>query len=83
MQEQRVPHWDRGLELFRQEHRVDRPVSRFWLSWQWLPTATSLAMLCVLLFNVSVISNDSGFSISFAGSTASDTNLAAQLAEFE
>ena len=82
-QEQRVPHWDRGLELFRQEHRVDRPVSRFWLSWQWLPTATSLAMLCVLLFNVSVISDDSGFSISFAGSTASDTNLTAQLAEFE
>tara|TARA_B110000858_G_scaffold123333_1_gene140626 strand:- start:14196 stop:14876 length:681 start_codon:yes stop_codon:yes gene_type:complete len=81
--EQRVPHWDRGLELFRQEHRVDRPVSRFWLSWQWLPTAASLAMLCVLLFNVSVVNDDSGFSISFAGTAASDTNLTAQLAEFE
>ena len=82
-QEQRVPHWDRHLELFRQEHRIDRPVSRFWLSWQWLPTAASLAMLCVLLFNVNVISNDSGFSISFVGSSASGSNLNAQLADFE
>ena len=82
-QEQRVPHWDRHLELFRQEHRIDRPVSRFWLSWQWLPTAASLAMLCVLLFNVNVVSNDSGFSISFAGPSASGSNLNAQLADFE
>ena len=82
-QEQRVPHWDRHLELFRQEHRIDRPVSRFWLSWQWLPTAASLAMLCVLLFNVNVISNDSGFSISFAGPSAPGSNLNAQLADFE
>lgn len=82
-QEQRVPHWDRGLELFRQEHRLDRPASRFWLSWQWLPTAASLAMLCVLLFNVNVISTDSGFSVSFAGPATSDTNLDARLAEFE
>jgi hypothetical protein len=82
-QEQRVPHWDRHLELFRQEHRIDRPVSRFLLSWKWLPTAASLAMLCVLLFNVNVISNDSGFSISFAGPSASGSNLNAQLADFE
>ena len=40
-------------------------------------------MLCVLLFNVNVISNDSGFSISFAGSSASGSNLNAQLADFE
>ena len=82
-QDQKTPHWDRGLELFRQEHRIDRPVSRFWLSWQWLPTATSIAMLCVLLLNVSVVSNESGFSISFAGPSASITNSNAQLAEFE
>jgi len=37
----------------------------------------------VLLFNVSVVGNDSGFSISFSGPSASDTNLNAQLAEFE
>ncbi|GJM13584.1 MAG: hypothetical protein DHS20C12_19870 [Pseudohongiella sp.] len=78
--EQRVPHWDRGLELFRQEHRADRPVSFSWLSWQWVPTGASLAMLCVLLFNVSVVSNESGFSISFAGANA---DLTTQLAEFE
>ena len=82
-QDQKTPHWDRGLELFRQEHRIDRPVSRFWISWQWLPTATSLAMLCVLLFNVSVVSNDSGFSISFSGSSALDSNLNTQWVEFE
>ena len=82
-QDQRTPHWDRGLELFRQEHRIGRPVSRFWVSWQWLPTAASLVMLCVLLFNVSVVSNDSGFSISFAGSSTFDSNLDAVLVEFE
>ena len=82
-QDQRTPHWDRGLELFRQEHRIERPLSRFWISWQWLPTAASLAMLCVLLFNVSVVSNDSGLSISFSGSSALDSNLNTQLVEFE
>ena len=82
-QEQRVPHWDRGLELFRQEHRIDRPVSRLWLSWQWFPTAASLVMLGVLLFNVNVVSNESGFSISFAGPVAPDATLNVQLAEFE
>ena len=82
-QDQKTPHWDRGLELFRQEHRIDRPVSRFWISWQWLPTAASLAMLCVLLFNVSVVSNDFGLSISFSGSSALDSNLNTQLVEFE
>lgn len=82
-QEQRVPHWDRGLELFRQEHKVERPISRFWLSWQWAPTAASLAMFCVLIFNVSVQSDESGFSISFAGPATGSTEIDAQLAEFE
>jgi enoyl-CoA hydratase/carnithine racemase len=40
-------------------------------------------MLCVLLFNVSVVSNDSGLSISFSGSSALDSNLNTQLVEFE
>ena len=82
-QEQRVPHWDRGLELFRQEHRVERPLSRFWLSWQWAPTAASLAMFCILIFNVSVRSDESGFSVSFGGADGSNSVLTAQLAEFE
>ena len=82
-QEQSVPHWDRGRELFRREHRAERPLSRLWLSWQWLPTAASLAMLCALLFNVSVVSNESGFSVSFGGSSGANIDLRAQLAQFE
>ncbi|MEX0964814.1 MAG: hypothetical protein WDZ52_12315 [Pseudohongiellaceae bacterium] len=82
-QEQRVPHWDRGLQLFRQEHRIERPISGFWLSWQWAPTAVSLAMFCVLIFNVNVRSDESGFSISFAGSDSWDNGLSARLTEFE
>jgi len=82
-QEQRVPHWDRGLELFRQEHRVERPLSRFWLSWQWAPTAASLAMFCLLIFNVSVNSDESGFSISFGSPSSSSAEVAVQLAQFE
>jgi len=82
-QEQSVPHWDRGRELFRREHRAERPLSQLWLSWQWFPTAASLAMLCVLLFNVSVVSNESGFSVSFGGSSGANIDLRAQLAQFE
>lgn len=81
--QQKVPHWDRGLELFRQEHRIERPTSRFWMSWQWAPTAASLAMFCVLIFNVSVQSNESGFSVSFGGPASTSAGLDAQLAEFE
>ncbi len=82
-QEQRVPHWDRGLELFRQEHRVERPLSRFWLSWQWAPTAASVAMFCVLIFNVSMRSDESGFSISFGGTDSSNREISSLIAEFE
>ena len=82
-QEQSVPHWDRGRELFRREHRAERPLSQLWLSWQWFQTAASLAMLCVLLFNVSVVSNESGFSVSFGGSSGANIDLRAQLAQFE
>lgn len=82
-QEQSVPHWDRGRELFRREHRAERPLSQLWLSWQWFPTAASLAMLCVLLFNVSVVSNETGFSVSFGGSSGANIDLRAQLAQFE
>jgi hypothetical protein len=82
-QEQTVPHWDRGLNLFRQEHRINRPLSRFSLSWQWFPSAASLLMFCLLLFNVNIVRNDAGTSISFAGSAASGPELQAQLIEFE
>mgnify|MGYP001076563521 CR=1 FL=1 len=82
-QEQRVPHWDRGLNLFRQEHRAAKPVSKLWLAWHWLPTATSFAMLCVLVFNMSVMRNEDGFFISFAGSTPAGNDVQTQLVEFQ
>lgn len=82
-QEQRVLHWDRGLNLFRQEHRVAKPLSRLWLGWQWLPTAVSLAMLGVLIFNVSVVSHETGVSISFAGVAPSTADVQAQLADLQ
>ncbi len=81
--EQNVPHWDRWLNLFRQEHRAGRPLSRLWLGWQWFPTAASLVMLCLLIFNVSVVSNGAGFSISFAGAAPSRVDIQAQLADFQ
>lgn len=82
-QDQQVPHWDRGLNLFRQEHRVAKPESSFWSPWQWLPTAASFAMLCVLIFNVSVVSGEQGLSISFGGSQSSSPGVQAQLVEFQ
>ena len=81
-QDQRVPHWDRGLALYRQDHRVAQPVSGFWSRWQWFPTAVSFAMVCLLLLNVSVVANEGGFSISF-GTQSLAQELQAQLASFQ
>ncbi len=81
-QDQQVPHWDRGLALFRQEHRVSRPTTGFWNLWQWLPSAASLVMLCVLIFNLSIVSGEQGISISFAGSQSSSLDVQTQLADF-
>ena len=63
--EESVPHWDRGMELYRREHRVADQAPRSWSLWQWLPTAASFAMLCVLLFNTTVVSSEQGIAISF------------------
>lgn len=82
-QDQQVPHWDRGLNLFRQEHRASKPIGGFWNRWQWLPTAASFAMLCVLIFNVAIVSGEQGFSISLGGSQSSSPDVQAQLAEFQ
>lgn len=79
-QAQRVPHWDRGLELFRREHRVERPLTGFWSRLQWLPTTASFAMLCILLLNVSLVSDESGFAITFGA--APPTDVAQQLTAF-
>ncbi|MAS61197.1 MAG: hypothetical protein CMQ07_08855 [Gammaproteobacteria bacterium] len=81
-QDQSVPHWDRGLELFKREHQV-APGSEGWFSnWQWLPTAASFAMLCILLFNTSIAVNETGLQIAFGSATASE-EVARTLTAFE
>ena len=80
--DQSVPHWDRGLELFKREHRSEKESMGFWDRWQLVPTAISFVMLCVLLLNVNVISGERGFFISF-GANSSDLQLQYQLAEIQ
>lgn len=82
-QDQQVPHWDRGLNLFRQEHRTSKTEAGFWNRWQWFPTAASFAMLCLLIFNVSIVSGEQGLSITFGGSQSSNLDVQAQLMEFQ
>ncbi|PCJ23228.1 MAG: hypothetical protein COA96_12205 [SAR86 cluster bacterium] len=82
-QEKQVPHWDRGLTLFRQEHKTISNASGFWSRWQWLPTAASFVMLCVLVFNFSIVTDDNGLTISFGGSPTSSSSIQSQLAEFQ
>lgn len=82
-QDQQVPHWDRGLNLFRQEHRTSKTEAGFWNRWQWFPTAASFAMLCLLIFNVSIVSGEQGLSITFGGSQSSNLDVQAQLVEFQ
>jgi len=82
-QDQRVPHWDRGLELFRREHRASNSTSGFWGRWQWFPTVASFAMLVILVFNVSVTSNEQGFSISFGATSSPQQDIESRLAAFQ
>lgn len=82
-QDQPVPHWDRGVNLFRQEHRALKPAEGGWNIWQWLPTAASFAMLLLLVFNVSIVSSEQGLSIAFGGSQSADFDVQAQLAAFQ
>ncbi|MEQ8409895.1 MAG: zf-HC2 domain-containing protein [Gammaproteobacteria bacterium] len=78
-QDERVPHWDRGTELFRREHGKQVPAEPFWNRWQWLPTAASFAMLCILILNTTVVSSEQGFSISFGAGASGSEQLSAQL----
>jgi len=80
--EERVPHWDRGANLFRQEHANTQNGSNSWLR-QWLPTAASFAMLCVVIFNASVSRDESGFSVSFgtSGNNINDSQLEQRLVQ--
>ncbi|MAX07268.1 MAG: hypothetical protein ACJZ8R_00625 [Pseudohongiellaceae bacterium] len=69
---ERAPHWNRGMELFRREHQT--PISGFslWHRLQWAPTIACFVMMIVLLLNVNFVSSQEGFSVSF-GSTSDDS----------
>ena len=82
-QDQRVPHWDRGVDLFKREHRVRGSTTGFWRWWQWVPTAASFAMLSILFLNVSVVSGEQGFSITFGDNSSSQQQFQSQLTEFQ
>ena len=71
--DERAPHWNRGMELFRREHQT--PISGFslWHRLQWAPTIACFAMMVVLLLNVNFVSSQEGFSVSF-GSTSNDSS---------
>jgi len=69
-QQEEVPHWDRGLELFKREHRPGEQQKAGFSIWQWFPTAASFAMLCLLIFNTSLSTAGGGFSISFGSRDA-------------
>lgn len=81
-QEQRVPHWDRGVELFQREHRSERPVKIGFDFWRWLPTATSFAMLLLVVLNTSMSVDERGVSVSFGGGDI-DSDLEGRLSEFQ
>ena len=82
-QDQRVPHWDRGRELFRREHRVPGSRISFWNKLQWVPSAVSFAMLAILLLNINIVSSDSGVSISFGANESDSALLESRLFAFE
>ncbi|MCB1672535.1 MAG: zf-HC2 domain-containing protein [Gammaproteobacteria bacterium] len=65
-EERRVPQWDRGVALFRAERQPELPQRRGWIL-QWLPTAASLVMLVLLVFDAEIYRDESGFRIVFAG----------------
>ena len=91
-QDQRVPHWDRGMELYRREHGQNESQGRVFDFWRWLPTATSFAMMRLVVFNTNLVIGDQGVSLSFGDSSASSdlesrldvfqNNQQAKLAEF-
>lgn len=87
-EEQSVPNWDRSAALRNGTSEAATP-SSFLASffggglWQWAPTASTFAMLCILLLNTTISSTDDGFSLSFGADNASNELLAKRLERFE
>ncbi len=76
-----VPHWDRGMELFRREHSVPEENSRWFSFLQWGPAVASFAMLAIVLLNTTVNVSGSSISLAFGGNSEAGV-LTATLAEF-
>ncbi len=81
-QNHQTPHWDRGVELFRREHRHGESKPPAFNLWQWLPTGASFAMLVLVVLNTTFSVDEQGVSLAFGGAGLPDANLAGQLAEF-
>lgn len=77
-QDEEVPHWNRQYALHRT--KADEGQNSTWNIWQWLPTASSLAMLLLLVFNTSISTANGGFSIAFGGG-GNSPEMQAQLQE--
>lgn len=81
-QDMEVPHWDRGVELFRREHQAPPAQSSRFSWWQWAPTAASFAMLALLFLNTTVTVSGTAVSFSF-GSAANEVALTEAMSEFQ
>ncbi|MFT6401483.1 MAG: hypothetical protein ACJA2D_000798 [Pseudohongiellaceae bacterium] len=87
-QDQRVPHWDRVMELYRREHRSSEVEAKVFDFWRWVPTAASMAMMLLVVLNTSLVIGDQGISISFGDSPSisglqSDVDIESRLEFFQ
>mgnify|MGYP001431770571 CR=1 FL=1 len=84
-QQQKAPHWDRGSELFRREHQTVDQHLTFWdrMRWQLIPTSASFLMLLLVLFNLQLSSDQTGFTISFGSPAVSSSYLKHELQIFD
>ncbi len=80
-QDERIPHWDRGMELYRSEHPLLAEQRRSWTWWQWMPTGVSMVMLLLMLLNFSVTTDNSGITLAFGGNGSQP--VIANLEEFQ
>lgn len=81
-QDQRVPHWDRAMELYRREHQSAAREGRGFDFWRWFPTSASLVMMLLVVLNTSLVIGEQGVSISF-GDSNSDIDLESRLISFQ
>ena len=84
-QQEKVPHWDRGVELFRRENvATDRQFGFLGkLQWQFMSAGASLVMLVLFLFNVQVSSGSNGFNVTFGAPTVSALYVEKELKAFD